>query len=78
MYCGKVTGEDMYMRLSGTLERPKISWNKLVSMTTNRSPNFTGKILSKTLQDNTYKNFHNWGILFFTELFERKYSVQLL
>jgi hypothetical protein len=32
---GKVTGEDMNRRLSGTLERQKISWNKLVSMTTN-------------------------------------------
>jgi hypothetical protein len=74
---GKVTGEDMNRRLSGTLERQKILWNKLVSMTTNRSLNFTGKILLKTLQENMYENCPNWRILFFTELFARKYSVQL-
>ncbi|XP_077573515.1 general transcription factor II-I repeat domain-containing protein 2-like [Stigmatopora nigra] len=50
---GKTRGEDLYEHLSAVVERMKLPWNKLANVTTDGSPNLTGKNvgLLKRIQD---------------------------
>jgi hypothetical protein len=40
---GTAAGEDLYGRLSATLKEHRISWNKLIGVATDESPNLTDK-----------------------------------
>uniref|UniRef100_H3BBU7 DUF4371 domain-containing protein n=1 Tax=Latimeria chalumnae TaxID=7897 RepID=H3BBU7_LATCH len=50
---GTTKGLDLYERVSGCIERLKFPWSKLANMTTDGSPNLTGKHvgLSKRIED---------------------------
>lgn len=50
---GKTRGEDLYDRVSAVIERMKLPWSKLANVTTDGSPNLTGKNvgLLKRIQD---------------------------
>jgi hypothetical protein len=55
---GTATGEDLYGSMSASFERHKLSWNKLISVTTHGSPNLTDKGLGllKRVQDSFHKS----------------------
>ncbi|XP_059827472.1 general transcription factor II-I repeat domain-containing protein 2A-like [Hypanus sabinus] len=40
---GKTRGEDLYDRVSAVIENMKLPWSKLINVTTDGSPNLTGK-----------------------------------
>ncbi|KAK5866357.1 hypothetical protein PBY51_020554 [Eleginops maclovinus] len=40
---GKTRGEDLYEQVSAVIERMKLPWSKLANVTTDGSPNLTGK-----------------------------------
>ena len=40
---GKTRGEDLYNQVSAVIERMKLPWSKLANVTTDGSPNLTGK-----------------------------------
>ena len=42
---GKTRGEDLYNQVSAVIERMKLPWSKLANVTTDGSPNLTGKTL---------------------------------
>ncbi|KAJ4945770.1 hypothetical protein JOQ06_023448 [Pogonophryne albipinna] len=50
---GTTRGEDLYGSVSGVIERLKLPWCKLANVTTDGSPNLTGKKvgLLKRIQD---------------------------
>jgi hypothetical protein len=65
----RVTGKDMYRRLTETLEKHKVWWNhKSITEFYRRNP-------FKTVQDNVYEHFTNWGMFLFNKLLARMYSV---
>jgi hypothetical protein len=61
------TVEDLYEKLSTTLERRKLSWKNLISMTADLSPNLTGKSvgLLKMVQDYFRETCRSREVLFF-------------
>ncbi|XP_055789483.1 general transcription factor II-I repeat domain-containing protein 2-like [Salvelinus fontinalis] len=50
---GKTRGEDLYEQVSAVIERMKLPWSKLANVTTDGSPNLTGKNIGllKRIQD---------------------------
>jgi hypothetical protein len=62
------TGEDWCERLSATLERHKLSRNKLISVTTDGSPNLGDRNvgLLNMMQDIIYETCPNQEILYFS------------
>lgn len=50
---GKTQGEDLYNQVSDVIKRMKLPWRELANVTTNGSPNLTGKNvgLLKRMQD---------------------------
>ena len=57
---GTTGGEDLFLKVTGVIDRFELSWNKLTNVTTDGSPNLTGKNvgLLKRLQD---KMKEYWG-----------------
>ncbi|XP_067939563.1 general transcription factor II-I repeat domain-containing protein 2-like [Watersipora subatra] len=43
---GQTRGEDLYDRVSAVIEKMKLPWSKLINVTTDGSPNLTGKNLN--------------------------------
>ena len=59
---GTTRGEDLFLKVTGVIDRFKLPWNKLTNITTDGSPNLTGKNLGllKRLQDKM--NEENAGV----------------
>ena len=59
---GATRGEDLFLKVTGVIDRFKLPWNKLTNVTTDGSPNLTGKNvgLLKRLQDKM--NEENAGV----------------
>ena len=59
---GTTRGEDLFLKVTGVIDRFKLPWNKLTNVTTDGSPNLTGKNvgLLKRLQDKM--NEENAGV----------------
>lgn len=63
---GTTGGDDLYERLSGVIERLKLPWCKLANVTTNGSPNLTGKNvgLLKRIQDKVKEENSELDVIF--------------
>lgn len=63
---GKTRGEDWYDRVSTVIEKMKLPWSKLANVTTDGSPNLTGKNvgLLKRIQDIVKEENPNQDIIF--------------
>ena len=50
---GTTQGEDLFLKVTGVINRFKLPWNKFTNVTTDGSPNLTGKNIGllKRLQD---------------------------
>ena len=50
---GQTRGEDLFIKVSGVIDKFKLPWSKLVNVTMDGSPNLTGKNIGllKRLQD---------------------------
>ena len=59
---GTTRGEDLFNKVTGVIDRFQLPWNKLTNVTTDASPNLTGKNvgLLKRLQDKM--NEENAGV----------------
>ncbi|XP_070264829.1 general transcription factor II-I repeat domain-containing protein 2-like [Myotis yumanensis] len=63
---GKTRGEDLYDRVSTVMEKMKLPWSKLANVTTDGSPNLTGKNvgLLKRIQDKVKEENPNQDVIF--------------
>lgn len=63
---GKTRGEDLYDRVSTVIEKMKLPWSKLANVTTDGSPNLTGKNvgLLKRIQDIVKEENPNQDVIF--------------
>ena len=63
---GKTRGEDLYEQVSAVIERMKLPWSKLASVTTDGSSNLTGKNvgLLKRIQDKVKEENPDQDIIF--------------
>lgn len=63
---GKTRGEDLYEQVSAVIERMKLPWSKLASVTTDGSPNLTGKNvgLLKRIQDKVKEESTDQEVIF--------------
>ena len=71
---GTTRGEDCFLKVTGVIDRFKLPWNKLTNVTTDGSPNLTGKNvgLLKRLQDKMNEENAGADIIFCTPLSIRK------
>ncbi|XP_068598240.1 general transcription factor II-I repeat domain-containing protein 2A-like [Brachionichthys hirsutus] len=63
---GKTRGEDLYGHVSAVVERMKLPWSKLANVTTDGSPNLTGKNvrLLKRIQDKVKEQNPEQDVIF--------------
>uniref|UniRef100_A0A8C6Y931 HAT C-terminal dimerisation domain-containing protein n=1 Tax=Naja naja TaxID=35670 RepID=A0A8C6Y931_NAJNA len=63
---GKTRGEDLYDRVSTVIEKMKLPWSKLANVTTDGTPNLTGKNLGllKRIQDKVKDENPNQDVIF--------------
>ena len=63
---GKMRGQDLYDRVSAVIERMNLPWSKLANVTTDGSPNLTGKNvgLLKRIQDKVKKESPDQDVVF--------------
>uniref|UniRef100_A0A8C8R4R6 Uncharacterized protein n=1 Tax=Pelusios castaneus TaxID=367368 RepID=A0A8C8R4R6_9SAUR len=63
---GKTRGEDLYDRVSAVIESMKLPWSKLANVTTDGSPNLTGKNvgLLKRIQDKVKEENPDQDVIF--------------
>lgn len=63
---GKTRGEDMYNRVSAVIENVQLSWSKLINVTTDGSPNLTGKNvgLLRRIQDKVKEENPDQDVIF--------------
>lgn len=63
---GKTRGEDVYDRVSTVIEKMKLPWSNLANVTTDGSPNLTGKNvgLLKRIQDKVKEENPNQDVIF--------------
>ncbi|XP_027861956.1 general transcription factor II-I repeat domain-containing protein 2-like [Xiphophorus couchianus] len=63
---GKTRGEDLYEQVSAVIERMKLPWSKLAGVTTDGSPNLTGKNvgLLKRIQDKVKEENPDQDVIF--------------
>ena len=63
---GTTRGEDLYKQVSAVIERMKLPWSKLVNVTTDGSPNLTGKHvgLLKRIQDKVKEENPDQDLIF--------------
>ena len=63
---GKTRGEDLYNQMSAAIERMKLPWSKLTNVTTDGSPNLTGKNvgLLKRIQDKVKEENPDQDVIF--------------